>query len=72
MSRPSEHLQETPRRCKKFSQTIGETARDSQTVCDDAKTVWAPAGDSQTVSQTDVAAARIPRKSVMLPSTSGH
>ncbi|KAH3747092.1 hypothetical protein DPMN_181514 [Dreissena polymorpha] len=29
--------------------TVGAQAEESQTVCDGAKTVWAPAGDLQTV-----------------------
>ncbi|KAH3810850.1 hypothetical protein DPMN_139248 [Dreissena polymorpha] len=37
------------RRCKTVSKTCKALEGDSQTVCDDAKTVWVPAGNSQTV-----------------------
>ncbi|KAH3700798.1 hypothetical protein DPMN_075778 [Dreissena polymorpha] len=44
--RPSWHLQETLRRCQTVSQTVGAPAGESKTVCDGAKTVRTPAGDS--------------------------
>ncbi|KAH3691308.1 hypothetical protein DPMN_192359 [Dreissena polymorpha] len=70
--RPSGHLQETPRWCKQFSQTIRAPARDVQTVCNDAKNVWAPAGDSQTVAQTGGAFAGTQRQCPPLPRPSGQ
>ncbi|KAH3691324.1 hypothetical protein DPMN_192375 [Dreissena polymorpha] len=42
-------MQETHRRYQRVSQTVGAPAGDSQTVCDGAKTVWAPSGGSKTV-----------------------
>ncbi|KAH3690554.1 hypothetical protein DPMN_191225 [Dreissena polymorpha] len=42
-------LKETPRRCQMVSQTVGTLTGDFQTVCDGAKTVRAPARDSQMV-----------------------
>ncbi|KAH3700751.1 hypothetical protein DPMN_075730 [Dreissena polymorpha] len=37
------------RRCRTLSKTDGAPSRVSETVCDDAKTVWAHAGNSKTV-----------------------
>ncbi|KAH3737238.1 hypothetical protein DPMN_043820 [Dreissena polymorpha] len=50
--RPSGHLRKKHRLCQTVSQTSGASARDSQAVGDDAKTVLEPEGDSQTVTQT--------------------
>ncbi|KAH3840437.1 hypothetical protein DPMN_113886 [Dreissena polymorpha] len=50
--RPAAHLQKNHILCQTVSQTSGASARDSQTVGDDAKTVLVPEGDSQTLPQT--------------------
>ncbi|KAH3691311.1 hypothetical protein DPMN_192362 [Dreissena polymorpha] len=42
-------MQETHRRSQTVFQMVGTPAGDSQTVCDGAKTVWAPAKGSKTV-----------------------
>ncbi|KAH3845133.1 hypothetical protein DPMN_087406 [Dreissena polymorpha] len=47
--RPSGRLQDTLRRCKTVSQTVGAPAGDSQTVCNGAKTARALSRVSQTV-----------------------
>ncbi|KAH3893513.1 hypothetical protein DPMN_017660 [Dreissena polymorpha] len=47
--RLSGHLQKNHRLCQTVYQTSGASARDSQTVGDDAKTVLVPEGDSKTV-----------------------
>ncbi|KAH3866161.1 hypothetical protein DPMN_029217 [Dreissena polymorpha] len=69
---PDRHLQETPRRCKKFSKIVGATARDSQKDGDDAKTVLVPAGDSQTMPDGLRNRQETLRQSATMPKLSGH
>ncbi|KAH3825847.1 hypothetical protein DPMN_127730 [Dreissena polymorpha] len=70
-------LKDSLRRCKTVSKTVGAHAQDSQTVCDDAKTVWTPVGVTQSVYDRQSPRPsgylkETPRRSTTMPRPSEH